>query len=187
MPLDHVTPMDRWGAVTHHVLLVEDDSQQAAVLKGALEEKGYGVTVARDGGQAHSSFVMRKPDFVVLDLILPGASGFEVCQHMKQTDETVPVMVLSEIDMPDARRLAERVGADGYLTKPCNPETVIQKIRDIAELVWQKHHGVAPVLEKSERVRFTCACGKRFKVSAAHKGKSLSCPSCGEPLIVPRS
>ena len=185
MPLDHFGADARFGAVTHHILLVEDDPDAAGALRQSLENYGFKVTCARDGGQAHSAFVMRKPDFVILDLILPGASGFEVCQHMKQTDATIPVMAYSEIDLPDARRLAERVGMDGYLTKPCPADAVVQKIREIAETVWQRYHATHQPVE-TDRVRFQCPCGKKFKVSAAHRGKSMSCPNCGEPVIVPR-
>ena len=172
------------SAIAHRVLLVEDDPEIASTVKAGLTACGFEVVVARDGGQAHSSFTMHRPDFVLLDLMLPGASGFELCDWMKQSDETVPVMILSVIDLPDARRLAERVGADGYMIKPCPAEVLAARIREIAEIVWQRSHGLRP--KASERVRFNCRCGKRFKVSSSHRGKSLTCPECGEPLIVPR-
>lgn len=172
------------GAVAHQILLVEDDQESATFLKDYLQRRGFRVAVAKDGGQAHSTFVMRKPDFVIVDLILPGESGFEICERMKQTDDSVPVLVLSVIDMPDARDLADRVGADGYLTKPVEPDQLIESIRAISERVWQQTHTDRPKQEK--RIRFTCRCGKRFKVSPMHRGKTLTCPECGEPLVVPR-
>ena len=171
-------------AIAHRILLVEDDPQIAGTVKSSLESRGFEVVVAKDGGQAHSNFTMHRPDCVLLDLMLPGASGFEICDWMKQSDETVPVMILSVIDLPDARRLAERVGADGYLIKPCPTDVLIEQIRETAETVWQRSHGIRQ--KASERVRFSCRCGKRFKVSSSHRGKSLTCPECGEPLIVPR-
>ena len=67
--------------VVHHILVVEDNADEAQILKLLLERKGYLVTLAKDGGQAHSSFVMRKPDFVLLDLMLPGETGYEVCEN----------------------------------------------------------------------------------------------------------
>lgn len=171
-------------AIAHRILLVEDDPRMAGTMKADLEAAGFQVVVAKDGGQAHSNFTMHRPDFVLLDVMLPGASGFEICDWMKQSDETVPVIFLSVIDLPDARRLAERVGADGYLIKPCPADLLVQQIRETAETVWQRTHGIRTKV--SERVRFSCRCGKRFKVSASHRGKSLTCPECGEPLIVPR-
>ena len=172
------------GAVAHQILLVEDDADCATVTKELLERRGYRVSVARDGGQAQGTFVMRKPDFVILDLILPGESGFEVCERLKHTDRTVPVMVVTAIDLPDARALAERVGADGYLTKPYDPEQLLAQIEIVAQRVWERTH--LDTAREVGRVRFNCRCGKKFKVSAAHRGKSLTCPDCGEPLVVPR-
>jgi two-component system, OmpR family, response regulator len=167
------------------VLLVDDDTASAELLKTILERKGFKVRIAKDGGQAQSSFVMQKPDFVILDLILPGESGYEICDRMKHTDDSIPVLIVSAIDMQESRDLAQRVGADGYVTKPYEPEHLIAKMREVANAVWERTH-----LDREPdptRVRFNCTCGKRFKVSAAHRGKSLTCPQCGEPLMVPRA
>jgi DNA-binding response OmpR family regulator len=172
------------GAVAHRILFVEDDGETAAFVKEFLESQGYKVVIAKDGGQAHSTFVMRKPDFVILDLILSGESGFEICERMKQLDESVPVMVLSAIDMDESRALAARVGADGYLTKPFDPNELVQNIQSISEKVWERTHLQQP--KDEQRIRFSCNCGKRFKVSPVHRGKTLTCPECGEPLVVPR-
>jgi two-component system OmpR family response regulator len=167
------------------VLVVEDDPDAAQFVKAALEAKHIGVRIAKDGGQAQASFQMHKPDFIILDVMLPGESGFEICERIKNQDENVPVLFLSAIDMEDARELAQRVGADGYLSKPVTAAELIDKVREIAETVWHRqHYGDAE--HDHERIRFTCGCGKRFKVSASHRGKSLTCPQCGEPLVVPK-
>ena len=108
--------------LAHHILLIEDDAASADSLKALLELHGYRVQVAKDGGQAHSAFHMRRPDFVITDLILPGENGFELIDRMKRSDESVPVLVLSAISLEDARALTERLGADGYLTKPAVPD-----------------------------------------------------------------
>ena len=126
---------------------------------------------------------MHKPDFVILDLILPGESGFEICERMKQADKSVPVLILSAIEMDDSRNLAERVGADGYLAKPFDPNELLACIETLAERVWTRAHSLEPKSES--RVRFQCRCGKKFKVSESHRGKSLTCPECGEPVVVP--
>ena len=80
-------------AIVHRILVVEDDAETAAFLKTFLEREKYEVTIARDGGQAHSMFVMKKPDFVILDLILPGETGFEVCERLKTLERFVPVLI----------------------------------------------------------------------------------------------
>ncbi len=172
------------GAVAHRILLVEDDETTASSIKEFLERHDYSVVIARDGGQAQATFVMRKPDFVILDIILSTESGFEICERMKQTDENVPILMLSVIELEDSRSLAARVGADGYLTKPIDNNVLLRKIEEIAQIVWEKTHLDQPREER--RIRFSCRCGKRFKVSPVHRGRTLTCPECGEPLIVPR-
>lgn len=176
---------DLGQVVVNRVLLVEDDPETAAVMKSLLESQHYTVILAKDGGQAQSSFVMRKPDMVILDLILPGESGFEICERLKQTDPQVPVLILTAMTLDDARNLATRVGADAYLTKPVRGEQLFAAIRQTAEAVWARFHTDGR-REQGEPVRFQCGCGRRFKVSPSHRGKQLTCPSCGEPVMVPR-
>ena len=181
---------DRWsqlakvGVTVNLVLLVEDDADSANATKLVLEHHGMSVKIAKDGGQAQSFFVMQKPDFVILDLILPGESGFEICDRLKHSDDTIPILIFSAIDSDESRALAKRVGADEYLTKPVEAEQLIATIRQVAEAVWSKARQ-DDTKESSDRIRFTCICGKRFRVSTAHKGRSMICPQCGEPMTVP--
>ena len=170
-------------AVVHQILVVEDDPDAGAAIKSLLEHAGYTVTVARDGGQAHSSFVMRKPDFVILDLILPGASGYEICERLKHTEPGVPVLIVTAIELDESRDLAQRVGCDGYVTKPYDPERLLKIIPEIADRVWHRVHQNAA---RESRVRFACDCGRKFKVSPSHRGKTITCPDCGEVVQVPR-
>jgi len=172
------------GAVAHQILLVEDDPEQAATTRELLEGHGYRVQVAKDGGQAQATFVMWKPDLVLLDVILPGESGFEVCERFKKHDANVPVLMVTAIDLEDSRVLAARVGAEGYLTKPFHPDELLQKITEVTEMAWERTHLEQP--KEEGRIRFACRCGKRFKVSVTHRGKSMTCPECGEPIMVPR-
>lgn len=171
------------GSLAHRILVVEDDPEQALALKELLQEHGYQVQTAKDGGQTHSAMNMNRPDFVVLDLILPGESGFEICDRIKQKDDSIPVLVVSAIHLEDSKDLAKRVRADGYLTKPYDPSQLLAMIPEIAEQVWQRSHGGAP--KEEGRIRFNCRCGKKFKMSPQHRGRTLTCPDCGEPLIVP--
>jgi CheY-like chemotaxis protein len=173
-------------AIVHRILVVEDDPDTAAFLKVLLERERYEVTIAKDGGQAHSSFVMKKPDFVILDLILPGESGFEVCERLKTSERFLPVLILTAIELDDAKNLAARVGADAYMTKPFDPQDLLVQIKQTAQEVWIHSRAESPGGDESVPVRFACRCGKRFKVAQQHRGKTLTCPNCGEPVLVPR-
>ncbi|HET6422884.1 MAG TPA: response regulator [Planctomycetaceae bacterium] len=186
------TELDRWSALATEdvpfrmLLLVDDDPDAARFVKQVFEPHGVTVRVAKDGGQAQSSFVMHKPDLVLLDLILPGESGFEICERLKHTNDTVPVLVLTAIEMEDSRALADRVGVDGYITKPIEASALIETAAEVVKKVWRRVHQLDASEAEGDRVRFNCACGKKFKVSAAHRGKSMTCPQCGEPLTVPK-
>jgi len=177
--------LDMTASIVNHILVVEDEQDTAFFLKTLLEEQGFHVSIAKDGGQAHSSFTMHKPDFVILDLIMPQESGFEICERMKQKDGDVPILILTAIDLPEARDLARRVGADGYLLKPFDPGELLALIREIADDVWEHEHLKAPAKNSEERIHFLCGCGKKLKVRSKHRGRTMTCPACNEPLIVP--
>ena len=174
-------------AIVNQILLVEDDRDEVEFLKTFLEKQGIEIYTARDAGQAHSAFTMRKPDLVLLDLMLPNdVSGFEVCERMKQADESVPVLILSAIELEDAKDLAVRVGADGYVTKPYDPDELLHVIKETADEVWRRIHLGADDL-RAERVRFECSeCGRKLKVSGIHRGHRMNCPKCGASVTVPR-
>jgi two-component system OmpR family response regulator len=169
----------------HQVLIVEDEAETSEFVSLLLKKNGYDVITARNGGQAHSAFTLKKPDFVITDVMLPGETGFEICERFKQLDERVPVLILSAITLSDAKSLAVRVGADGYLTKPVEAHVLIDTIRRIADRNWIKHHTEEPAEKKRESVRFACQCGKRLKYRQAHRGKRHACPKCGRGYLVP--
>ena len=175
------------NVIVHRILVVEDDREEADFLKTFLEFKNYEVEVARDGGQAQTAFTMHTPDAVVLDVILPhGVSGFEVCDRMKREHPDIPVIILSAIDMVDARDLAQRVGADAYISKPYDPDKLIERIQMAAESIWARTH-LEGNSEASERVPFTCpSCQKHLRVAGTYRGRLFNCPRCGKPVLVPR-
>lgn len=186
MTIDNSSASGISESVANQILLVEDEAETAAFIKELLEQRGYRVDVARDAGQAQSQFAVRKPDFIILDLILPGQSGFELCDRFKHIEKNVPILILSVIDMEDSRKLARKVGADGYLTKPVDSDELIETVSRISQAVWNKNRSGISADDQGQRVRFSCSCGKRFRIRPAHRGKSLTCPNCGEPVLVPR-
>lgn len=173
-------------SIVNRVLLIEDDEGERAALKSTLSDAGFDVETAKDGGQAHASFSMRKPDLVLLDLILPNESGFEVCERMKQEDESVPVLVHTAVKLEDSKSLATRVGADGYLVKPVTGDELVKVIRETAENVWRATHLESPS-GTDDKIRFKCPhCSVSMKLRAAHRGRQLTCPKCGVRTAVPR-
>jgi len=177
-------PVTMTSVVVHHILVVDEDRSSAQQLKSILEQNGYQVSIAKDGGQAHSTMIMRKPDFVILEAELTGETGYEICERIKQQESGMPVLFLTKVDIEESRDLALRVGSDGYLLKPFDPDLLLRSIRAISEVVWQRTHNIEPV--KEAYIRFQCRCGKKLRVSEIHRGKPMTCPECAEMLTVPR-
>jgi two-component system OmpR family response regulator len=173
-------------ATVSRVLLVFDDPREVEFLKAFMERNQMYVDVARDAGQARAAFHMHPPDFVLCEAILPsGVSGFELCERLKQGNIHIPVIMLTEIDMDDARDLAKRVGADDYMTRPYDPEELLARIQEVAEAVWKrKHFGDSDT--DDAKINFNCTdCGKKLRVKSSHRGRTLNCPRCGQPVSVP--
>ena len=100
-----------------HVLVVDDDSRIAASLRRALIYEGYAVDVAPDGPLALSRARERLPDLVVLDVMLPGMDGVEVCRRLRAEGD-VPILMLTAKDGTADRVVGLDSGADDYLVKP---------------------------------------------------------------------
>ena len=171
-------------AVVRYIMLVDDDADSARETKSVLEQAGFEARVFKDGGQVHGGIAMDRPDFVLLKLILAGESGFEICERLKKQDRFLPVVVYSEIELEAAQHLASKLGADGYIIKPCDPEALIATIREVAELVWERQADERASKEKGE-IRFRCKCGHRMKEKLENRGKMVQCSQCQASVLIP--
>jgi two-component system, OmpR family, alkaline phosphatase synthesis response regulator PhoP len=126
------------------LLIVEDEPAMAGILQFNFEQEGYEVAVAGDGfraielfEQAHAAPEDGKPaeafDAVVLDLMLPGMSGYEICRRIRKLDPHVPVLVLSARTLAEDRMLAFDAGTDQYLTKPFELAELLNRVRNVIE------------------------------------------------------
>lgn len=184
--VDELNHVDTKRPPTQNVMLVDENPEHAALVKAALAGMGCRVVVARDGGQAHGSFEMQHPDFVITELIVRGESGFELCEWIKLKNGAIPVLILTEIQLDSARALAAKVGADGYLTKPFNPKTLNDMVEDISQIVWERTRPeAAKVAAEQFRIHFTCRCGKKYRKKLTDAGRSIQCTQCKERLLIP--
>ena len=110
------------------VLVVEDDTDIAGVLRRSLDKEGYDVRVAGDGETALDQAGVFAPDAVVLDLGLPKLDGVEVCRRLR-TGGDVPILILTARDALDARVEGLDAGADDYLVKPFEREELLARMR----------------------------------------------------------
>lgn len=129
------------------ILLVEDEQHLAVGIKFNLEAEGYDVVPVADGPSAlgyiadHAGQV----DLVILDIMLPGMSGYDVCQTLRSSGETLPILVLSARTLSEDRTRGFDVGADQYMTKPFELDELLSRVKNL--LAKRIMRGDQPTLE----------------------------------------
>jgi two-component system alkaline phosphatase synthesis response regulator PhoP len=115
------------------ILVVEDDPDIRELVKYNLEQDGFSVEEAADGAEALERIKRRSPDLMVLDLMLPGVSGLEICQRVRSVKETaaLPILVLTAKGAEVDRVLGLEMGADDYVVKPFSPREVMARIKGL--------------------------------------------------------
>jgi DNA-binding response OmpR family regulator len=113
------------------VLVVEDDDTVANVVVGYLQRGGHAATRVADGQAALDSVAEAAPDIIVLDLMLPGVDGLEVCRQVRKDLPNLPVVMLTALSEPDDRILGLELGADDYVTKPFSPRELMLRIESV--------------------------------------------------------
>jgi len=112
------------------ILVVDDEKTIVKGLKFALEKEHYEVLAAYDGEEALQLFEEEAPDLIVLDLMLPGVDGFEVCRRIRKKSET-PIIMLTARGEDIDKILGLELGADDYMTKPFNPRELVARVKAI--------------------------------------------------------
>lgn len=112
------------------VLVVEDEPKIAQLLVDYLEREGFEVGVLSEGSQAVETIKERKPDFLILDLMLPGKDGLTICREVRQFSNVPIMMLTAKVDEID-RLIGLEVGADDYVCKPFSPREVVARVRTI--------------------------------------------------------
>jgi len=112
------------------VLVVDDDPTVSEIVAGYLDRAGFTVDVAADGPAAVARAAARPPDLVVLDLMLPGMDGLEVCRRIRR-DGPLPVIMLTARGDEEDRILGLEVGADDYVTKPFSPRELVLRVESV--------------------------------------------------------
>ena len=113
------------------ILIVEDELDLVKLLKYNLEKEGFRVACATDGSLALAEIRRETPDVIVLDLMLPGLSGLEVCRQLRRNDSFthIPILIISAKGEESDRIVGLELGADDYVTKPFSTREVIARIR----------------------------------------------------------
>lgn len=117
------------------VLLVEDEQGAAKMLAKGLREESYAVDVARDGEKALEQAYLNDYDLIILDVMLPGKDGFEVCRELRATGSVVPILMLTARDAVEDRIEGLNTGADDYLAKPFDFDELLARARALLRRV----------------------------------------------------
>jgi len=117
--------------VRHKVLVVEDEGDIRELIRYNLAQEGFAVEEAADGAEALDRIERRKPDLLLLDLMLPHMSGLELCQRLRANAETtkLPIIVVTAKSAEVDRILGLEMGADDYVVKPFSPREVVARVK----------------------------------------------------------
>jgi len=117
--------------MAQRVLVVDDDQTVSDVVRRYLEHAGLTVDLAADGRAALESFGRDRPDLVVLDLMLPGLDGLEVCRRLRRDHKDLPIVMLTALGDESDRVLGLELGADDYVTKPFSPRELTLRVQSV--------------------------------------------------------
>jgi len=142
------------------VLIVDDREDTAVLLEHYLEAEGHATRVVASGEEALQGTAKRAPDLVLLDVMLPGIDGFEVCRRIKRHSETAltPVVLVTALDRREDRIAGLEAGADEFLSKPVNREELLARVRSLLRLQATR--------ETLERARLDREAAKRERLRA---------------------
>ncbi|MFF2482745.1 response regulator transcription factor [Paenibacillus sp. NPDC058071] len=115
----------------NHVLIVEDDDNIRRFITINLENNGFSVSEAADGERALQAYESNRPAVIVLDIMLPNASGFEICQKIREKDANVIIIMVTARGQDLDKIKGLEIGADDYLVKPFNPLELVARIKAI--------------------------------------------------------
>ena len=113
------------------ILLVDDEPSILQLSRMYLEREGFEIQSAEDGLQALQAVERLKPALLVLDVMLPGLDGFEVCRRLRAANNPLPIIMLTARDEDIDKILGLELGADDYLTKPFNPRELVARVKAI--------------------------------------------------------
>jgi len=113
------------------ILIVDDEASIVSLARMYLEREGYQVSAVGNGLDALQVVRASHPDLMILDIMLPGLDGFEVCRQIRAQDHTLPILMLTARDEDIDKIIGLEMGADDYLTKPFNPRELVARVKAI--------------------------------------------------------
>ncbi|MGI9227788.1 MAG: response regulator [Gammaproteobacteria bacterium] len=128
------------------VLIVEDEQKVADLLADYMKQSGYNPEIEQDGSQALQKFEQVKPDIVLLDVMLPGKDGMEICRDIRKQSNVPIIMITARVEEVD-RLLGLELGADDYICKPFSPREVVARVKAILRRINNDNHSSQSTLQ----------------------------------------
>jgi two-component system response regulator BaeR len=167
--------------MAEHILIVEDEQKLAGLLRDYLAQEGYDASVLHRGDEVEDWVRSHPTDLVLLDLMLPGKSGLEVCKALRASTDVSIIMVTARVDEVD-RLLGLELGADDYICKPFSPREVVARVKAVLRRTKRGGPVSEEVSLKLDDAAFKATLGGKdlgltaieyqlLKVLAAHPGR----------------
>lgn len=159
-----------------HVMVIEDEIDISRLVKDYLEKEGYRVTLLADGAQGMAEVLKVKPDLLLLDLMLPGMDGLEICKKVRSRPEVshLPILMLTAKGEETDKIIGLELGADDYLTKPFSPKELVARVKALLRRTdrrepFQKRFSYGALSLDTERHDVTLQ-GKKIALTAKEFG-----------------
>jgi DNA-binding response OmpR family regulator len=120
--------------VQKKVLIVDDSPAEVRLMHGVLEREGYRLVDLHDSMRVEETIAFEQPNVILLDVVMPGKNGFQVCRELKGHDQykSIPVILVTSRDTASDKFWGEQQGADGYVTKPFTSEELLRAVKRFA-------------------------------------------------------
>ncbi len=121
---------------TNYLLIVDDSQTNNVLLEAVLEEAGYTTQTATSAAEAWNLIYREKPAIILLDLLMPKVSGFQLLEKIKQKEEfsKIPILIVSALNEPDTIRTLKQRGADDFFPKPLDIKKLVERVADFYPL-----------------------------------------------------
>jgi two-component system OmpR family response regulator len=145
------------GHAAKHILVVEDERHLAMGIKFNLEEEGYHVSVVASGPAALEVLDENEADLIILDIMLPGMSGYSVCEALRERGNDVPILVLSARTLSEDRTRGFDVGANQYMSKPFDLDELLSRVKNLLTHHTRRHQATPTPADLPTTYEFAAA------------------------------
>ena len=149
------------------ILIADDESEPRDSVVEMLEDEGYAVRVAKDGGEALAMYAAQRPDLLLLDIKMPVKTGWDVCRDVRRMDKSLPIILLTSFGEEDDKVRGLTIGADDYIVKDCGARELMARVKRQLGRVVQiaaEQNRAAQASTESSQTADEFAFGARHKV-----------------------